>query len=1231
MADNDKTIGGRRNRNNNTGDVHSTGRAVRGNSDVHSTGKAARGGSDVHSTGKAARGGDAARPFEQRGMRAGTSAAAKASGAAGWPDEFVFDGLKYKNEGILSDTSGEALVFTLTRGGKKYALKLYYYDPDHRPDHKILEKIKKLGSSGLVVNIVSHGEWENPSAPGEKNDYELMEFCEGGSLDNVILEGDEKALAQVAVSMGAAIDFLSKHGILHRDIKPGNFFYADKAKTRIVLADFGISAECPVGGTCKIDEMRSPVYAAPEFYTNVPGEPAEVGVESDFFSLGMSLLCLWLGKAKLTAKEGQLLKAKMNEALPMPKDMSEHTRSLIRALTRLKMADRATFDDIKRWAKGESLDTGTASDVHSDFHVVFNSATNKIANSPAELARLLVEDMPLGKKYLYSGRVTRWLEETNRNELAVNVEEIVEDIYPGNQRAGLMATAYMLDPSMDYAAPDGNHYSDPAEISQLILCNNAEMSSEITDPESDFMIYLRALRLDKTVDTITEYVQSDAYKVDDSEQGELLNSFVACQYLALLIDPSKPLFISSDGGWTEADSVDDVLEELHKAEDINFINYAIIGSPAFIVWLSARNPALAGKVRMLHDKAVDDDIESLYYLSDSPYRIVYELDAAVDFNFGTDPDAPDRIYTIPQVGGYLNERLNEMQQGDSSTDDFAALFVNMEGNPVGHYLRARGESYFHFLKYNIFCMDIDNEDNKQKAGDYDYVIAAYKSVAAFLGHAPYYTIDGRQISELSELKKLPGKDVAAEIGGKVREMPKDGKTVPWLDAWIYVFFQENPALDLSKQFTYEKEAAKAIEFIASIDPKNYFALRYDSAIKDIDKAAGELKRSEGSTKGWRNFFLIACLVPSLIAIIGGLVCGTPDFNPIIGHYWPAFGLIFVGVCFYSTVDWSFGTGLWHGLIAAAVGPWILRLLFGWSPGIVYAALGIALIVSAVIFGKYLLERDKVDTGGKQIRGDEFEYRQLDALYFAYHQQDGQLDNVIKKYASMQQSLDDTTRKNIRWYGWKWFAIAWSIFFFWYFCTPEISGKRTWVTDYAALEQQLKDKLFGTWTGVYEDGSTKIVCRIDSLVDKKEIFGTMIIAGQKPVAAKGEIKVKRDTIVKEIFFKPADMTSYHQVFKMRYDPYTDTRTGYYVDRKGTSHDIIITPPSGTEPTTPTPVPAPSKPKKKAEKKAEPEPAPVAVPVDEQEAAPEATQEVAPESVPESVPEAEESVLCHDTLE
>lgn len=752
---------------------------------------------------------------------------------------------------------------------------------------------------------------DEPARKGEKNDYELMDFCEGGSLDGVVLDGDEKALTEVAVRMASAIDFLAKHGILHRDIKPANFFYADKAKTQIVLADFGISVECAEGEYVKIDEMRSPVYAAPEFYTNVPGEPAEVGVESDYFSLGVSLLCLWMGKAKLTANESQLLRSKLNETLPMPKDMSEHMISLIKALTRLKMSDRATFADIRKWAQGESLD-GAEAEANSDFRVVFNSAKNEVAHSPSELAHYLVSDPVLGKKYIYSGRVTRWLEETGRNEIAVNVEEIVEELHADNQEAGLWAVAYMLDPAMDYIAPDGKEFTDPAEIATHIFANHSEMADEVINPESRFMIYLTALKMDKTVDAIQDYVSSDDY--DCQMDDEDLNRFVAAYYLAVLLNKEIAFPVSTGDGWEYVDSVGELLAVYKREGDLDSINKAMLSSQAFIVWLSYRRPELAGKIRMLHDKADWEDETSPYFAASSAYRIAYELDPQADFDFNTDTSDPNRIYTVEQVGLYLNDRLNRMCLGEQDEDDFTELFVEMDSHPLGDYLRARGEKYAAFLDWNRYCMDVDSADNSQKAGPYDAVIGAYKSVAGFLGSEPVYPVGDKLISSPDELKGM--KNVCTMFGGEEREMPAgDDKPVAWLDAWLATFYQENPKLDLSEQFTYEKETAKYVEYIGKLCPDNYFYKRYNKAIKKVDTAAGKMRSSERSLKAKRMFFIIAGGVPTLLALVLSWFMDAPEENPIAGHVFPAF--LICTICLFLSLRATAGFG--GAIIPALIG------------------------------------------------------------------------------------------------------------------------------------------------------------------------------------------------------------------------------------------------------------------------------------------------------------------------
>lgn len=88
-------------------------------------------------------------------------------------------------------------------------MKIYHYDPDYRPDHEVLEKIRLLSSSGLLVPVIKHGQLETPNLPGKKNDYQLMAFCEGGSLEDVVMAIDESSdiYAVVDTNMNVLVKF----------------------------------------------------------------------------------------------------------------------------------------------------------------------------------------------------------------------------------------------------------------------------------------------------------------------------------------------------------------------------------------------------------------------------------------------------------------------------------------------------------------------------------------------------------------------------------------------------------------------------------------------------------------------------------------------------------------------------------------------------------------------------------------------------------------------------------------------------------------------------------------------------------------------------------------------------------------------------------------------------------------------------------------------------------------
>ncbi len=368
---------------------------------------------------------------------------------------YVLEGVTFTLKRVISDQSGEAIIFDVENDGQPYALKLYRRGV--LPNHAVLQRIMDLCGNGLLVDIYAHGQWHDEVGGGDYH-YEVMQRCDGGSLATINIQGDEKRLKELACQMAAALDFAHKNGVLHRDVKPANFLFTDKSQTRFVLTDWGLAKTLDKDGRTVTDDGRTKIYAAPEMYTYIPGTPTYVGPKADFFSLGMALMALWMGEGRLLADETKLVHDKQEETLPYPQrgEMSEHTIGLIKALTRRNPEIRAGFEDIIRWSKGEKIYQEKDDDTLSEFKIIFNATEGLIAHTPKELSDMMWNNRDLAKKYLYSDKIAGWFRNIERPELAMAMEDITENRFPGNQQAGLYAACLTLNPEMPFPFISGN-------------------------------------------------------------------------------------------------------------------------------------------------------------------------------------------------------------------------------------------------------------------------------------------------------------------------------------------------------------------------------------------------------------------------------------------------------------------------------------------------------------------------------------------------------------------------------------------------------------------------------------------------------------------------------------------------------------------------------------------------------------------------------------------------------
>lgn len=440
-------------------------------------------------------------------------------------DYFVLKGVKYKNKQCLSENSGEAQVYLVERDDEEFVLKIYY--PTFNVNKKMLQTIYNFKFE-MVVTLIDFGK---VYVDGKSRNYELMEYLRGGSMVDYHLNGDIDKFRRIALQAAAALAYCHGNNILHKDVKPSNLFFRDKEHTEVVLGDFGISSMLENDGKLhQTTQARTPIYAAPEMYSDVIDGMVEVTPAADFYSLGITLMYIWLGGNPMSSNERVMMRQKSEGRLPRLNELPERVKMIVQGMTVVNPLNRWGYEQVEKWFQGENPAVDLSSPFLKYKSFVVDPDRNLVADNIHELIPMLLDNEKLAIGYLYNGRISSWLEQCGNDKLSTIVKDIVVNKYPVDQHAGLMAAVYMMEPTYPYKDIKGNLCDDVHSVAISLLSYIKEYGMLLVNPNDTLFQYLES-HSKCNIDRLRSYFT----------QSEKFDAKVAVMRLVYEIDPDIPL------------------------------------------------------------------------------------------------------------------------------------------------------------------------------------------------------------------------------------------------------------------------------------------------------------------------------------------------------------------------------------------------------------------------------------------------------------------------------------------------------------------------------------------------------------------------------------------------------------------------------------------------------------------------------------------------------------------
>ncbi len=183
------------------------------------------------------------------------------------------------------------------RLGRDVAVKMLRPDLARDDNFQLRFRREAQNSASLnhpaIVAVYDTGEERAPG--GEPLPYIVMEYVNGRTLKEVLAaEGPlmPRRALEISADICAALEFSHRHGIIHRDVKPGNVMLTQTGQVKVM--DFGIARALASGATTMT--QTSAVIGTAQYLSPEQARGEAVDARSDVYAAGCVVYELLTGQ-----------------------------------------------------------------------------------------------------------------------------------------------------------------------------------------------------------------------------------------------------------------------------------------------------------------------------------------------------------------------------------------------------------------------------------------------------------------------------------------------------------------------------------------------------------------------------------------------------------------------------------------------------------------------------------------------------------------------------------------------------------------------------------------------------------------------------------------------------------------------------------------------------------------------------------------------------------------------